>query len=126
MTIARTAKITVNVTAVEETTVTIAAMAEIASLRVTTRQTRSSRLPTPMQRTTEASKIVSSLSARGADADVVVASVITTGPPMKRERTPQTARQSRLRQSQNPVVIHIDDGRLTSATRDGGVDNARQ
>ena len=119
VTIAKTPTTTGSATVAAETTVTTDAMAKTVAPRVTTQPTRRSRLRMPAQRTRALIKAVSSPSARGADADVVVASVTTSGQPMTRWRmrlrSTQTAKQPK--RSQNALANHIDDAPLTSVTR---------
>ena len=125
--IARTATATISATVAAGATVTIAATAETASPRVKTRLARSSSLPMLVQRTLVEIKTVSSQSVHGVDADVAVASVITIDRPMTKWRVRLRASQAtkQPRRQQNHLVSRIDDGPLTSATRDDAEDNVR-
>ena len=127
VTIAKTATTIGSATAAAEMTVTTDAMAETVDPRVTTQITRSSILPMPAQRALAVIKTVSSPSARVVDADVAVASVTMTGQSMTRWRmrlrTTQTAKQREP--APKPRASHIDDGRLTNATRDVVEDSVR-
>ena len=127
VTIAKTATTIGSATAAAEMTVTTDAMAETVDPRVTTQITRSSILPMPAQRALAVIKTVSSPSARVVDADVVVASVTTSGQPMTRWRmrlrSTQTAKQPKP--APKPRVSRIDDAPLTSVTREGAEDSVR-